>query len=333
MDKFEAMRVFTRVVEAGGFTKAAESLRMPKATVTTLIQNLEAHLRVRLLHRTTRRVSVTADGAAYYERAVRILAEVEETETALTRSSVNPKGRLRVDVPGSLGRLVIIPALPQFFERYADIELDLGCGDRPVDLLEEAVDCVVRGGELADSSLVARRVGEMYMVTCASPDYLARYGMPQRPEDLERHVAINYFHPKTGKLLDFDFTRDGEQTRIMLRHLVAVNDSDAYVAAGLAGLGILQAPLFMVQDHVAAGRLELVLCRWVPDSLPLYVVYPQNRHLSAKVRAFVEWIAELFADSDLIQSRTSVKLHCPGDASLRESKRDEVARAPSEQPV
>ncbi|SRR6266581_1789661 len=296
MDRLLAMQVFVRVVEANGFTRAAESLQMPKASVTTLIQQLEGRLGIKLLNRTTRHVSVTADGAAYYERCVRILGDVEETEQALGKVRRAPAGRLRVDVPAAAGRHVFAPALPSFFERYPDIRLEMGCTDRPVDLLEEGVDCVVRGGLLPDSGLVARRVGELEMVTCATPGYLDRYGTPQTPADLARHRHVNYFSSKTGRILEFDFARNGERLAFVADGPVAVNDGDAYVALGRAGLGIMQVPRYMVRKDLADGRLLAVLPEWHSDPLPVHVMYPQNRHLSAKVRVFVDWVAEVFAD-------------------------------------
>jgi LysR family transcriptional regulator, regulator for bpeEF and oprC len=289
------MEVFVRVVDAGSFTHAAESLRMPKATVTTLVQGLESHLRVKLLNRTTRRLSVTADGAAYYERCVRILGEVEETESALSNTAITPRGRLRIDVPGSFGRHMLIPALPEFFARYPDIRLEVGCSDRPVDLLEEGVDCVVRGGDPIDSSLVARRVALLEFITCATPDYLARFGVPEHPRDLARHKCVNYFSARTGKIFEWDFTRNGERIVLPLEGYIAVNDSDAYLAAGRAGLGIIQATLSQVRSDLETGVLAQILSDWQSDPLPIFIMYPQNRHLSAKVRVFVDWVAELFA--------------------------------------
>jgi LysR family transcriptional regulator for bpeEF and oprC len=289
------MQVFVRVVDAGSFTRAADLLRLPKASVTTLVQGLEAHLRTKLLNRTTRRVSVTADGAAYYERCVRILAEVEETESALSRTRAAPRGRLRVDVPSSFGRRLLVPSLSEFFERYPEIRLEVGCTDRPVDLLEEGVDCVVRGGEQADSSLVARRVATYPFVTCATPAYLDRFGLPSHPRDLERHRCIRYFMPKTGRIAEWSFSRAAEQVAPAVEAFIALNDGEAYAAAGLGGLGVVHAPSFLVADALADGRLMRLLEGWTTDPLPLYVMYPQNRHLSAKVRAFVDWVAELFA--------------------------------------
>ena len=296
MNKLQAMEVFVQVVDAGGFTRASENMKLPKATVSTLIQSLETSLSVKLLHRTTRHVSVTADGAAYYERCLRILSDVREAEESLSRTRLSPSGRLRVDAPTGLASEVIIPALPEFFALYPDIQLELGCSDRPVDLIEEGVDCAVRGGQLGDSNLIARRVGILHFVTCASPTYLDRYGRPAHPNELLRHRCVNYFSSRTGKIYDWDFTRDGERVQVALPGHVALNDSNAYTAAGLAGLGIVQMANFMMEPMIADGRFEAVLPDWVSDPLPIHVVYPQNRHLSAKVRVFVEWVAELFAN-------------------------------------
>ncbi|MYN41675.1 LysR family transcriptional regulator [Duganella sp. FT109W] len=296
MNKLQAMEVFVQVVDAGGFTRAADAMQLPKATVSTLIQALEGALAVKLLHRTTRHVSVTADGAAYYERCLRILSDVREAEESLSRTRLSPSGRLRVDAPTGLASDVIVPALPQFFEQYPDIQLELGCSDRPVDLIEEGVDCAVRGGALGDSSLIARRVGILHFVTCASPAYLERYGRPAHPNELMRHRCVNYFSARTGKIFDWDFTRDGERVQVALPGHIALNDSNAYIAAGIAGLGIVQMANFMMEPMLKDGRFELLLEDWISDPLPIHVVYPQNRHLSAKVRVFVEWVAELFSN-------------------------------------
>jgi LysR family transcriptional regulator for bpeEF and oprC len=301
MNKLQAMEVFVQVVDAGGFTRAAENMKLPKATVSTLIQSLETALTVRLLNRTTRQVSVTADGAAYYERCLRILSDVREAEESLSRTRASPSGRLRVDVPTSLASEIIIPALPDFFARYPDIALELGCSDRPVDLIEEGVDCAVRGGNLSDSSLIARRVGIIDLVTCASNGYLARHGRPRHPAELARHRCVNYFSSKTGKIYDWDFTRGSEQIQMPVPGHIALNDSNAYTTAGVAGLGIVQMARFVLAPYLADGRLELLFDDWHSDPIPVHVVYPQNRHLSAKVRVFVEWIAELFSAHPALQ--------------------------------
>ena len=295
MNKLQAMEVFVEVVDTGGFTRAADNLQLPKATVSTLIASLETALSVKLLHRTTRHVSVTADGAAYYERCLRILSDVRDAEESLSRTRLSPSGRLRVDVPTGLAHDVIIPAMPDFFTRYPDIQVEMGCSDRSVDLVEEGVDCAVRGGVLVDSSLIARRVGMLDFICCAAPDYLRRYGIPTHPRELLQHRCVNYFSSRSGKILEWDFTRDGERLQVALPGLIAVNDTNAYIAAGVAGLGIIQTAGFVVDAMLADGRLTTILDDWSIDPLPVHVVYPQNRHLSAKVLVFVEWIAELFA--------------------------------------
>jgi LysR family transcriptional regulator for bpeEF and oprC len=325
MDKFQAMEVFVQVVDAGSFTRAAENMHLPKATVSTLIQGLESTLSVKLLNRTTRQVSVTADGAAYYERCLNILADVRDAEESLSNTKASPSGRLRVDVSTGIGRHVVIPALPRFFERYPDIALELGCSDRPVDLIEEGVDCAVRGGDLIDSSLIARRIGVLNFSTCAAPSYLAQHGRPTHPRDLERHRCINYFSAKTGKICDWDFAKDGEQIQMALAAHVAVNDSNAYLSAALSGLGIVQIPSFVLPPYFASGQLEQLLQEWTIEPIPLHVVYPQNRHLSAKVRVFVEWISELIAGYEEMQLVARRARHIvsepvdklPSDAALK----------------
>ncbi len=297
MDQILTMRVFARVVEAGSFTRAADSLALPKATVTKQIQHLEARLRVKLLNRTTRRVTVTADGAAYYERTARLLADLDELEASMGNAQTNPQGRLRVDVGSAVATLLIIPALSNFFELYPDIQLDMGVSDRPVDLIGDNVDCVIRGGELTDQSLVARRIGNLPYVTVASPDYLRRFGTPQHPHDLETepHRIVNFFSPRTGRMFANEFEQGGEALTLDNgRHRISVNDSNAYMAATLSGLGVAQLVTFMAAPHLASGALVQVLPDWTTKPVPIYVVYPPNRHLSAKVRSFVDWAAELF---------------------------------------
>lgn len=305
MDQLTAMRAFVRVVEAGTFTRAAELLHMPKSTVTKLIQSLEAHVRTKLLNRTTRRVTVTPDGAAYYERVVQLLSDLEELDGSMTMSQASLKGRVRIDVSASLANLIIIPALGDFHAKYPDIQIDLGVSDRPVDLIAENVDCVVRAGELTDQSLVARRVGELRFITCAAPQYLARHGEPRHPRDLETgHYVVSYFSSRTGRPYPMHFEAGGEEIEPVARYIVSVNDSNSYLAATLSGLGIAQVPAFMVHPHLTNGALRQVLTEWNTEVLPLHVVYPPNRHLSNKLRVFVDWIAELFASHDFIRRRS-----------------------------
>jgi LysR family transcriptional regulator for bpeEF and oprC len=306
MDKLQAMEVFTRVVETGGITRAADSLRLPKATAATLIQKLEASLGVKLLNRTTRQVSVTPDGAAYYERCVAILAEVRETEESLAKQHAMPRGRVRVDVPTLMARSVFVPALPRFFARYPEIDLALACNERRADLIEEGIDCAVWSGEIEESSLVARRVGFLYYATCAAPSYLAAHGQPAHPDDLIRHRCINHFSPRSGKTVEWVFSKDGTRVQTSLRGNIALEDENSYVAAAEAGLGIAQIPAFVLKDAMERGTLELVLGDWFPEPSPLHVVYPQNRHLSNKVRVFVDWVAELLREHDGIQLRSSL---------------------------
>lgn len=306
MNKLLAMEAFVGVVETGGITRAAERLGLPKATVTTLLQKLEASLGVKLLNRTTRRVSPTADGAAYYERCVAILASIRETEDSLATQRATPRGRLRVDVPTLMARSVFVPALPDFFARFPDIELALACNERRADLIEEGIDCALWSGEIADSALVARRVGYLYFATCASPGYLARHGKPSHPQDLSRHRCINRFLPRSGAFIEWTFSRGGERVVGAFPGHVALEDENSYVAAAEAGLGIAQLPAFVAKDAIERGTLELVLGDWFPEPAPLHLVYPQNRHLSNKVRVFVDWVAELLRQHDGIQLRSTL---------------------------
>ena len=307
MNKLQAMQVFVRIVETGGVTRAADSLQMPKATATTLIQQLEAALGVKLLNRTTRRVSVTPDGAAYYPRCVAILAQVRETEESLGQRHASPRGRLRVEVPTLMARLVIVPALPNFFGRYPDIELELGCSERRADLIEEGIDCAVWSGELEDSTLIARRVGQLYFGTCASPAYLAAHREPHHPDELTEHRCINHFSPRTGKIFEWVFAKNGDRIQTLLRGHIALDDENSYVAAAEAGLGVAQIPAFVLKEAMERGSLELLLGDWFAEPAPLNVVYPQNRHLSVKIRVFVDWVAELFSEHDGIQLRSTLR--------------------------
>ncbi|WP_397454420.1 LysR family transcriptional regulator [Pseudomonas versuta] len=291
MDRFNAMLVFTRIVELGGFARAADSLQMPRASVTVLIKQLEAHLGVQLLHRTTRQVSPTLDGAAYYQRCVCLLSDLEEAE-GLFRGS-QPKGKLRVDMPAAVGRLVVFPALPEFTRRYPLIELEVGLSDRPVDLIREGVDCVVRGGLTMDDSLVARPLVMMDQVTCASPDYLQAHGVPQSLEDLSGHQVVEYFSSVSGKRYGLEFQAGDEVRLIDLPKQVSVNSAEGYLAACMAGYGLVQTPHYHVAQLVREGRLQEVLGDCLPPRLALTALYPQHRQLSSRVRVFVDWLVDL----------------------------------------
>lgn len=300
MDQLSAMRVFVRVVETGNFSRAATALDMPKTTVTNLIQGLEAHLRTTLLNRTTRRVMVTTDGALYYERATQILSEIEELDGSLSNSQAQPSGRLRVEMAGAFADLLVVPALCDFHTRYPQIQIDLGVGDRLVDYIAENVDCALRAGTPSDQSLIARKVSEMQMITCASPAYVERNGLPSEPEDLTRdhHFAVAYLQAQAGRILPMGFVRNGETKEIVPRYVVSANDARTYMTAILSGFGVAQVPLFMARDALADGRLVPVLTDWNCEPLQLYVVYPQTRHLSNKVRVFVDWLVKLVRTLD-----------------------------------
>ncbi|MBB3316945.1 DNA-binding transcriptional LysR family regulator [Rhizobium sp. BK181] len=300
MDQLSAMRAFIRVVETGNFTRAADTLAMPKATVTNLIQGLEAHLHTKLLNRTTRRVMVTTDGALYYERAAQIVSELEELDGSLSNSQGLPTGRLRVEMAGAFADWIVVPALCDFYQKYPDIRVDLGVGDRTVDYLAENVDCALRGGTPADQSLIARRVSEVELVTCAAPLYIEKFGIPARPEELENdHYSVSYFRAQTNRTLPFEFRKDNEDLEINPRYLLSVNDSRTFVTAALRGLGIAQLPRFMIRDALTKGDLVEILPEWSREPLPLYIVYPPNRHLSNKVRVFVDWLVKLLSDAKL----------------------------------
>jgi DNA-binding transcriptional LysR family regulator len=291
------MQAFARVVEAGSFTKAAETLHMSKTTVTQLVQQLEARLRVKLLNRTTRKVNVTADGAAYYQRVIRLLADLDDAETSLPGAAASPSGRLRVDVPSPLARLILVPALPEFHARYPDIQIDMGVSDRIVDIIDENVDCVVRGGELMDLSLMARKVADLQLGVFAAPQYLARAGIPAHPRDLEdsHHRVVGFLWARTGKPVPYALYNASENLQIKGRHVLAVDDGNAYLAAGLAGMGVLWLPKYMSAAHQARGELVPLFEDWKLAPMPLYIAYPPNRHVSLKLRVFIDWVVELMA--------------------------------------
>ncbi len=294
MDRFNAMRVFTRIVELGGFAKAADSLQLPRASVTVLIKQLEAHLGVQLLQRTTRQVSPTLDGAAYYQRCVRLLSDLEETEAVFSVSRQSPRGTLSVDMPSGIGRFIVIPALPQFTARYPQIELEIGLNDRPVDLIREGVDCVLRGGPALDESLVARPLAMMEQVTLASPAYLERMGVPTSLDELvAHHQMVEYVSSTSGKRFGLEFQLGSELRAINLPKRIAVNSADGYFAACAAGYGLIQAPHYHAIRQLAEGTLVPVLDKLAVPEMALTALYPPHRQLSQRVRVFVDWLVEL----------------------------------------
>lgn len=297
MDRFDALSAFARVVEAGSFTRAAQTLHMSKTTVTQLVQQLEARLRVKLLHRTTRQVQVTADGAAYYERVARLLADLDEADTSLSSASAQPRGRVRVDVPSPLARMLLVPALPAFHARYPEIQLDLGVSDRMVDLIGDNVDCVLRGGEISNPSLVARHVADLPLGIYAAPGYLQRAATPAHPRELmdTHHRIVGFTRAGSGKPMPVLLRRGQERVTVQGTWTVTVDDGNAYLAAGVAGMGVLWLPHYMAQAHAAQGELVPLFDDWQVDPMPLYVAYAPHRHVSARLRAFIDWVVELMA--------------------------------------
>lgn len=295
MDRFDAMLAFTRVVEAGSFTKAAETLHMSKTTVTQLVQQLEARLRVKLLNRTTRKVNVTADGAVYYDRVTRLLADMHDAESSLSGASAVPRGRLRVDVPSPFARMILIPALPEFFARYPDIQIDMGVSDRIVDMIDENVDCVVRGGELTDLSLMARKVADLQLGMFAAPAYLERVGRPTHPQELEGqlHRTVGFLWARTGRAVPYALHKGNQRLQINGQYVLAVDDGNAYLTAGLAGIGILWLPQYMSEPYERSGKLVPLFQDWTLEPMPLYVAYQPNRYVSLRLRVFIDWVAEL----------------------------------------
>ncbi|NPT40537.1 LysR family transcriptional regulator [Paraburkholderia sp. 1N] len=310
MDRLQAMLVFTRVVDSGSFSRAADTLDLARASVTVIVQNLETYLKVHLLQRSTRRLSLTPEGAQFYDRCVRILADIDEMEGGMSIVGKMPQGKLRIDTPGSIGKTLLIPALDNFRARYPDIELIIGCGDKPVDLIQEAVDCAIKLGSLVDSSLVARRIGTLQRVTAAAPRYLEHHGVPHSIDDLCAHVCVRYLCPGAARTTDLQFQLNERMIELNLRGSVTVNDMEAYLACGLKGLGIVQVPRFMAMPYLRSGELVEILPDCKPNATPVSVVYLQNRHLSGSARAFVDWIAEVFENAPLFvrEARKEVPL-------------------------
>lgn len=297
MDRFEALQAFVRVVETSSFTRAAQTLHTNKARITQLVQQLESHLRVKLLHRSTRRVSATEDGAAFYLRAQRLLAELDDAETSLSAASVAPRGRLRVDVPAPLASLVLLPALAEFQARHPEIQLDLGVSDRKVDLVDENVDCVIRGGTPTEPALRVRPLANLAMGVYAAPAYLERAGVPRTPAALddEAHEFIGYRGSRVGPALVCALRRGAACHEIRGRQRVVVDDGNALLAAGIAGLGMLCMPAYMAALPLDRGELVRLFEDWQIEPMPLYLAYPDIRHVSRKLRVFIDWVVELIA--------------------------------------
>lgn len=292
MDRFQEMQVFVRIAERSSFTRAADDLQIPRATVTNLMKRMELRLGARLLERTTRSVRLTHDGEAYYRRCLRLLTDLEETEGSFRNTA--PKGLLRVNLQGTLAKHFVIPALSEFVLHYPQIELQISEDDRLVDLVREGIDCVLRAGSLQDSSMVGRRIALMEQVTCASPAYLRQFGEPADLEALAAHRAVNYLSSQSGKALPLEFMVDDRLVALQLKGIVSVTGADLYTGSALAGLGLVQVPRYRIIRELEDGCLKIVLPEFAPPPMPVSVLYPQSRQLSSRVRVFVQWLQEIF---------------------------------------
>lgn len=294
MDRFDAMRVFTRIVERRSFTKAAEDLGLPRSSVTDAVRGLEARLGVRLLQRTTRQVSPTLDGEAYYRRCVSLIADMEDAEGAFV--GAKPSGLVRVDLHGTQARYFLLPGLPRFRKQYPDIQLHFGEAHRPVDIIREGFDCILRAGELSDSPLIKRRLAMLERGTFASPAYLSRFGTPQTPDDLEGHEMVGLLSPDSGDIIPLAFGVDGKVRRMTLPAMLTVSGPETNVASACLGLGLIQVPRYRVSSELASGALVEVLTDFPPPPLPVHVLYSHTRQLSPRLRVFIDWVAEQFRE-------------------------------------
>ncbi|NEI70100.1 LysR family transcriptional regulator [Rhizobium lusitanum] len=301
MDRFDAMRVFCRIVDRRSFTLAAEDTGLPRSTVTDAVKQLEARLGVRLLQRTTRHVSPTLDGEAYYQRCQRILSDIEEAEGAF--AGAKPKGVLRVDVHGTLARHFVLPNLPSFLETYPDIELQITEGDRFVDLIREGIDCVLRVGTLQDSDMIGRRVAMLEEVTLAAPAYVRRFGMPAHPDRLDGHRMIGFRSSATGGLLPLEFEIGGAVREVILPATISVNAAESYFAAARLGLGLIQVPRYHAEEALRSGDLLHVLQDYPPTRTPVSMLYPRSRQLSPRVRVFIDWLVKVFAERNGVETQ------------------------------
>ncbi|MBN8954739.1 MULTISPECIES: LysR family transcriptional regulator [unclassified Rhizobium] len=302
MDRIDLFRIFTRVVECSSFTRAADTLGLPRSSVSAAVIELEGRVGARLLHRSTRKVSPTQDGAAFYDRCLRVIVDVEETESLFRQSDAKPSGKLRTDVPGRIGRLIIAPALPSFLDQFPDIEVDLGVTDRAVNLVEDSVDCVLRVGPLVDSGLIARPIGKLPLINVASPGYLSKHGTPQTPADLDGHWAVNYASPSTGRTEPWEWMEDGVLRSLALRGRVTVNSAEGYIACAVAGLGLIQNPAYDLCQHLQAGELVEVMPDYRAEPLQMTLLYPHRRHLSRRVQVFADWLQVLLQETVVRQS-------------------------------
>ncbi|QQO12189.1 LysR family transcriptional regulator [Bradyrhizobium diazoefficiens] len=297
MDRFDAMRLFVRLVERQSFTAAAADLGIPRSTASEVLRGLEARLGTRLLERTTRHVTPTLDGEDYYRRCVAILAEVEEAEAAMR--DAQPRGLLRIDAHPLLTRTFILPHLPEFLARYPQLDLQIGQGDRLVDLVREGIDCVIRSGEPGDSGMIQRRLGTIAEITVASPAYIASHGVPATLDALDGHQMVAFVSSRTGDVLPLEFSVAGALRHVVLPSRVRANNSDTMADLARLGFGLAQAPRYRFAEDLASGALVEVLADYPPSPTPLSALYPQNRQLALRLRVFLDWISGIFAAAKL----------------------------------
>ncbi|MGE8444861.1 MAG: LysR substrate-binding domain-containing protein [Comamonas sp.] len=305
MDRIDLLRIFLRVAATGSFSQAADQLALPRPTVSLAVQQLEAQLGTRLLHRTTRKVALTLDGQALVDRASSLVNDMQDLEQRFRPQSHAVAGRLRIDVPSRVARLIVAPALPALLAQHPGLEVDLGSSDRAVDLVQEHIDCALRVGPLADSSLVAKALGSMALINCASPAYLARHGMPQSPAELAGHLSVRYNSPTTGRAAAWEWVEGGAGHSMALPGTVGANHVESYIACALAGLGLIQIPRYDVQGHLQSGELVEVLQAYPPPALPVHVLYLHRAHLSRRVRVFIDWMAQLLVQAGAIAPGTA----------------------------
>ncbi|MGH8213006.1 MAG: LysR family transcriptional regulator [Rhodanobacteraceae bacterium] len=304
MEDFSAISSFVRVVEAKSFRAAAAQLEMTPSGVSRAVSRLEEQIGVRLLFRSTRALRLTDDGESFYQRCKDILADFGEAVEALGYARVKPQGKLRVAVNVSIGRAALIPNLADFESRYPDVRLELAMSDRNIGLIEEGIDCAIRMGELEDSNLIARKLGYYSNVLCASPEYLARHGTPASIEDLKRHKCVNYIYPTNGRAYQWQFDGpDGPFSLDVDAHLL-INDGESVIQAAMAGLGIIQIPHWLAAAPISKGKLTVIMQDTISTGSPVWIVYPQKKHLSARVHAFIDWVQELFSRNNMPACRS-----------------------------
>ncbi|AQS84404.1 MAG: LysR family transcriptional regulator [Acetobacter aceti] len=293
MDRIDLLRVFIRVMETGNFSRAAGSLNLPRSSVSTAIQQLETRLGTRLFSRTTRLVSSTNDGKLFYQRALQLVADMDEAESLFQQKRGSPRGILRVDMPGRIGRLIVAPALPSFLASYPEIDIQLGVTDRSVNLTEDGVDCALRVGVLADSSLISRHIADLQVINVASPLYLETHGVPHTPEDILHHQVVRYASPATGRIEEWEWVHRRESKSCPTQGRVTVNSAEALIACCVAGSGLIQIPAYDVKENLIRGELVAVMPDWQAPPLPLTLLYPERRHKSSRLHVFIEWITAL----------------------------------------